>query len=404
MRRRLNQLWAAAVLLLACAPAVAWAHPGIFASALVKVESDGVVTVTVRHDALAFTLDALPAVVEDEPMLALLDGPDGPLEAALSVSRSRYLEQFYVEVDGRAAPFVLLASPTAADIREWERSQAVRALPVRLDFITRTRVPAGVHSVSVMFPPAMGDVITTFDRPDLEPFAVPVGTAEISPPVEVRVSAAAEPTAATPPGVASDRLAQAAPTTPLTQPTANPSVFGHYIVLGFKHILPRGLDHVLFVLGLFLLSPRLKPLLWQVTAFTLAHTITLALTVTGKLPSAPSVIEPLIAASIAFVAIENLITTKLHPWRPVLVFGFGLLHGMGFAGVLKDAGLPEGQLAEALIAFNVGVELGQLTVIAGALLLVGWARKKDWYRTRVTIPASVLIAAVAVYWTVQRLI
>ncbi|HYE62897.1 MAG TPA: HupE/UreJ family protein [Phycisphaerales bacterium] len=404
--RLLQVLAAAAMLLVAFAPA--GAHPGIFASALVKVEADGIVTVTIRHDALAFALDALPAVVEDEPMLALLDGPDRALDATLDETRQRFVEQFYLEVDGRAVPFELLTSPTAADVREWERSQAVRALPVRLDYIARTRVPSGVHTVSMMFPPAMGDVITTFDRPNLEPFALPIGTAELSPPLDVHVQSP-------PPAAASD----ASPTTdtpPTSSPTtarqdsapaaaASPSlatVARQYIALGFAHIIPKGLDHVLFVLGLFLLSPKLKPLLWQVTAFTLAHTLTLALTVMGKLPDVPNIVEPLIAASIAFVAVENLVTSKLHAWRPLLVFAFGLLHGMGFAGVLKDAGLPEGQLATALITFNIGVELGQLAVIAGALALVGWFRGKPWYRPAITIPASVIIAAVAIWWTLER--
>jgi hypothetical protein len=113
-----------------------------------------------------------------------------------------------------------------------------------------------------------------------------------------------------------------------------------YLRLGFTHILPRGLDHVLFVLGIFLLAVDLKPVLWQVSAFTLAHTITLALTVYGVVSLSPRIVEPLIALSIVYVAVENVFTSKLHAWRPVIVFCFGLLHGMGFAGVLNEIGLP----------------------------------------------------------------
>ena len=178
-----------------------------------------------------------------------------------------------------------------------------------------------------------------------------------------------------------------------------------YTVLGFTHIVPKGLDHILFVLGLFLLSLRMAPLLIQVTAFTVAHTLTLGLSVYGVVSLSPAIVEPLIAASIAYVAIENVVTPTLNPWRALVVFGFGLLHGMGFAGVLMEIGLPHGQFVPALVSFNVGVELGQLTVILLAFLAVGmWGRNKPWYRPRVVIPASSVIAAVGLFWTVQRVL
>lgn len=176
-----------------------------------------------------------------------------------------------------------------------------------------------------------------------------------------------------------------------------------YLVLGFEHILPKGLDHILFILGLFLLSARVKPLLWQVTAFTLAHSVTLALSMYGVASFSSSVVEPLIALSIAYVAIENLLTSKLTPWRPTIVFFFGLLHGLGFAGVLKELGLPSESHLIALIGFNGGVELGQLAVVAGGFLTVGWWRNRSWYRKGVVFPASVAIAAVGLFWTYERI-
>ncbi len=179
--------------------------------------------------------------------------------------------------------------------------------------------------------------------------------------------------------------------------------FFAYIPIGFDHILPKGLDHILFVLGLFFLSIHLRPLLWQVTAFTLAHTVTLALGALGWVSVSPAIVEPLIAASITFVAIENVISPELSKWRPFVIFGFGLLHGLGFASVLGEIGLPEDQFFPALIAFNVGVELGQFTVISLAFLAVGyWFRFKPWYRARISIPASLLIAAVGAYWFFER--
>jgi hypothetical protein len=181
-------------------------------------------------------------------------------------------------------------------------------------------------------------------------------------------------------------------------------VIGQYTTLGFTHILPKGLDHILFVLGLFLLSVRFKPLLWQVTSFTIAHSITLGLTIYGVFSLAPAIVEPLIAASIVYVAVENMLTSRLHSWRVFVVFGFGLLHGMGFAGVLQEVGLPRSEFLTGLLTFNLGVELGQLTVIGLAFLAVGlWFRERPWYRVRIVIPASALIAATGLYWTVERL-
>jgi hypothetical protein len=176
-----------------------------------------------------------------------------------------------------------------------------------------------------------------------------------------------------------------------------------YIPVGFDHILPKGLDHILFVLGLFFLSTQLKPLLWQISAFTLAHTVTLALGALGLVAVPGAIVEPLIAASITFVAVENILTRGLSPWRPVVVFVFGLLHGLGFASVLGEFGLPQSQFVPALIGFNVGVEIGQLTVIALAFLAVGfWFGDKPWYRKVISVPASLVIGAIGAYWFVER--
>jgi hypothetical protein len=188
-------------------------------------------------------------------------------------------------------------------------------------------------------------------------------------------------------------------------PFAAPSrweTFRQYLVLGFTHILPKGLDHILFVLGLFLLAPRWKPLLWQVSAFTLAHTLTLAASIYGVVRLSPSIVEPAIALSIVWIAVENLTTSELKPWRVALVFAFGLLHGLGFAGVLAELGLPRERFLSALLSFNVGVELGQLAVLAIAFVLVGLFRDRAGYRRAVVAPASIAIAAVGLWWFVER--
>lgn len=195
--------------------------------------------------------------------------------------------------------------------------------------------------------------------------------------------------------------------------------FANYIPVGFDHILPKGLDHILFVLGLFFLSTRWGPLLWQISAFTLAHTVTLALGALGLVNVPGSIVEPLIAASIVYVAIENVFMQgKLSRWRPLFILGFGLLHGLGFASVLSDFGLPEDQFIPALIGFNVGVELGQLTVIALAALLlmlcVRLARRANLPEAEeaaasypvmfraVSLPASLTIAGIGAYWSIER--
>jgi hydrogenase/urease accessory protein HupE len=181
-------------------------------------------------------------------------------------------------------------------------------------------------------------------------------------------------------------------------------VAAEYTVLGFEHIVPKGLDHILFVLGLFLLSVQLRPLLVQVTAFTVAHSITLGLTIYGVISLSPSVVEPLIALSIVAIGIENIFVKELRTRRVVIVFLFGLLHGMGFAGVLSGLGLPESDFVTALIFFNIGVEAGQLSVIAGAFLLSFWLIKNQQrYRQWVVIPVSAIISLIGLFWTYQRL-
>ena len=178
----------------------------------------------------------------------------------------------------------------------------------------------------------------------------------------------------------------------------------NYIAVGFTHIVPHGLDHILFVLGLYLLSASWRPLLLQVTAFTVAHSVTLGLGLYGYVAVPSSIVEPMIALSIVYVAVENIMSSQLTVWRPFIVFGFGLLHGLGFASVLQEVGLQRSDYAMGLIGFNIGVELGQLTVILTAFLLTGyWFREKSWYRQRIVWPASAAIALVGAFWAVERI-
>ena len=181
-------------------------------------------------------------------------------------------------------------------------------------------------------------------------------------------------------------------------------VISYYLKLGFRHIIPGGIDHILFVSALCLLSTKIKTILWQATAFTVAHSVTLALSMKNIIVVPAAITEPIIALSICFVAIENLLFAELKAWRILIVFMFGLIHGLGFASALNEIGLPPNKFYISILAFNGGVELGQIAIIV--LLFTSIIRfwgKKDWYRQRIVFPLSVIIAMLAGYWTITRL-
>ena len=183
------------------------------------------------------------------------------------------------------------------------------------------------------------------------------------------------------------------------------NAFLDYIPVGFEHIIPKGWDHIIFVLGLFFFSTKLRPLVWQISAFTVAHTFTLALGSIGYIKIVPEIVEPLIALSIVFIAVENIFFDRLSKWRPIVIFIFGLLHGLGFASVLGEFGLPDGFFIAALLGFNLGVEIGQLTVVLLAFITLGyWFNKKDYYQISIANPISIIIGLVGAYWFIERVI
>jgi len=315
------------------------------------------------------TLQRLQVAADEPPTPGL---PDAPLREALLARRDELLATARLTAGGAALPTTLTYLPAPPP------GKGGREATVRLE----GTLPAGAEALQLAWtlPASRYAVIVHREGDDADPGADLethwVEPGELGPPLR---RAAEVP----------DRLA----------------VARQYLLLGFTHILPGGLDHVLFVLGIFLFSTRLKPVLLQVTAFTVAHSITLGLSIYGVVSLPSSIVEPLIALSIVYVAVENVLHPELTPWRVGVVFAFGLLHGLGFAGVLSELGLPRSEFLTALVAFNVGVEGGQLAVIALAFLAVGWwARSASWYRQRVVVPASLAIAAVGLWWTVQRVI
>ncbi len=177
-----------------------------------------------------------------------------------------------------------------------------------------------------------------------------------------------------------------------------------YFKLGFLHIIPEGLDHVLFVISLCLINTRLRSIILQASAFTVAHTVALALSMKNIIVAPGVIVEPIIALSIVFVAIENMILHELKPWRILLVFCFGLIHGLGFASALNETGLPPGKFYTSVLMFNLGVEVCQVLIIATLFgLLIRPFKEKIWYRSRIVFPISIAIALISSYWVYERL-
>lgn len=364
---------AVAALVLAAAPAAA--HSFEVTDVLLLVREDGTFEVDVTADVDALALGVSPTVPDAELVAALEAMTSGELAAATERARDTAARRIRVRVDGERLRPAVTFPGSDAPVPDPEGPPTVLGTSIRL----RGRLPAGASEITVGASRAFGPVrFTVLDESTQGGTRVALAPGEDSPAWVLGAEAHAAP--------AADRR----------------TVAGRYLVLGFEHIVPLGLDHILFVLGLYLLSTRLGPLLWQVSAFTIAHTTTLALSMYGvvSLPSRP--VETLIALSIAYVALENVATSRLGWWRPLLVFGFGLLHGLGFAGVLRELGLPDGEYGTALVAFNVGVELGQLAVIGLAFVILGRFRARPWYRRRVVVPCSLAIALVGLWWAVER--
>jgi hypothetical protein len=376
-------------LFLFCGSLPAFAHLPVMAAATATIEADGKYSLDLTFDVPPFALDVLPQKATDPAMNTWLDGPTNVVARTLDDAKARFQKEFATLADGVPCPVDSLIFPTVDDVERYRDGAPQIRLPAMLMLSLEGRLPAGARSVSFRFPAVMGVVAVSVIRWGQAPAALVANAGEATVPVPLQLLNT------NPAAVGSANAAA-------VQEPGRWLVARQYLELGFKHIVPEGTDHILFVLGLFLLGNRLKPLLLQVTAFTVAHSITLGLSLYGVFRLSPLVVEPLIALSIAFVAVENICTPELKPWRPFVVFGFGLMHGLGFAGVLTSLGLPRKDFATALVTFNAGVELGQLAVITLAFLVVGWWRHRTWYRPRIVVPASALIAATGLFWTVQR--
>ncbi len=381
-------------LLVAALTGVAFAHPTFPTVAQIRITARGEVFLSLRHDALAFALNDTSANVADPPMYELLQSSDADMTLAFTEARERFDRLFALLVDDQKVPVTIVAFPSTEAVRQWQREFPDHRLPVKMDIDAEGHLVPGTHRVQFRFPEVFGEILISVDRPGREPDILPLAAGETSPVFEVSIAAA------------SDQPAGDGSVVRTPEPESSTStldVFWRFMVLGFTHILPGGPDHALFVLGLFLLVPKWKTVLLQITAFTVAHTITLTLASLDVVRLPPSVVEPTIAATIAFVGIENLCTAKVQPWRPAVAFLFGLVHGLGVATAFNEAGFPPGRLVPSLAAFTVGVEGGHIAILAAAFLALGWCRDKPWYRSRVAIPLSLGISGVALFWMVQRI-
>ncbi len=262
-------------------------------------------------------------------------------------------------------------------------SQQLSATEYKTQLQATGSIPENVSAVNIRLSPLLGNVILKVVRPEQEVMsAAALSNSYQTKTVNQQLAGNSQPS-----------------TTAL-------ALAGDYIYQGFVHILPKGLDHILFVLALFLFAKRRSTLIWQISAFTLAHTITLALGIYGIISLPGDIVEPLIALSIVYVGLENIYRAKnnktSHTRMPI-IFAFGLLHGLGFASVLADVGLPPSQYALSLISFNIGVELGQLSVIALAFISLLPFRAKGWYQTKLVLALNIAIAIVASYWVIERI-
>lgn len=377
---RLHSFIGAAFLLAAtfASAHVAQAHNLPYALVSIDLRTTGQAKVEVRCHVPALVMGVPQGHLGERLLPIFLGTPDAALEARARIAGARVAREMTLRADGRVLPPPHVIMPGAQVLKADARvpsSDPRPSAPIR--FATALSPQAG--TLDLALPLELGPAVVVITHRNGEITTVTTGDAERTSPLSV----------------AGPNSLRGSLTTLAT-----------FIAHGFRHIIPLGPDHVLFISMLALGAPRLWQLVTLATTFTLAHSVTLTLAAIGMVSLPPRLTEPMIATSIAAAAVLNL--TRLQSavsWRLTLaVFAAGLLHGLGFAGALADLGLPQASVAEALVGFNVGAEFGQLVVILTVLVAVGWARGRAWYGPRLAAPASVAVACLATYWTVERLL
>lgn len=346
------------------------AHDLPYARLLIEQSEAGEIEISIATHVPAYVLNAPIGHLSDIDLRFLRSLSDDELAERVNEATGLFSREFYFALDGREIAVAEISFPDLGSLREDAAigpDNARPSTPIRL-----TLQRGDARALTLAAPYRLGSLM-------------------------VMHGAGGE--AVAPQFVAAGELSRAIDLANEVDPI---DILKTFFLQGIVHILPLGLDHILFVVLLALISTRLTSMVLLVSAFTLAHTLTLAFAVLGSTTIPATLVEPLIALSIVVMALMNLVAAGPGRGRLLVVAGFGLLHGLGFAGALRDLGLPRGQEFLALLAFNLGVEVAQLAVVAAVLLLMGWYMRRHWYRRAIVTPASIVIALVGATWTLER--
>ena len=351
--------------LFACLPS--FAHTFERTATLLRIDTGRNFEATLRLDLDALALGVDPSIDPEEAAKTLLAMSDAEFQAAEEGLRRLLSRRLRVRVDGKPLEFTI----SFPHFRP--RPERLGVEVFGLDVLLRGQVPADGKEILFFASRAFPAIELTFAD-------------EATGRKEFHICL---------PGEECPRIK-------LTAGEANAGLW-NFVVIGFKHIVPLGVDHILFVLALFLGGRDMKTLLIQTGVFTLAHSATLALSTFGVVSLSPRIVEPLIALSIGIVGLENFLRPSgVSRGRVAVVFFFGLLHGLGFAGILAGTPLVEGQRLIALLLFNLGVEFGQVAVLAAAFLLSLPFKDPNRYRRLVQRPLSLVLTVIGLVWAVSR--
>lgn len=378
------------------------AHPPVSSVVQLSVAPQGTVTISIHYDALAFALGQASVAVTDQQILDLWREPTDRLSTLLENSRQRWIDELHFKADESDVIWSFAEAPTLASFHDWKASQNGLPHPDAMNVVLHSKIPTATSRVSIQVPRILDQVLLVIERPGLERSIFPLDPGEESHPIDVSMvpSQALDPSERT-------AIQRDLTLSPRDRSNSNEEWFDiawRFMRLGFLHIVPRGADHALFVLGLFLLTPNWRALLIQISAFTSAHTVTLTLASLKWVFVSPKIVEPLIAISILVIAIENLWVQRPRAWRVGIAFGFGLIHGLGFASGLIELGLPTNQLVLGLAAFSIGVEGGHVAILSIAFMALGWSSTKAWFRARIAEPLSIVIGILSLYWLFERIV
>ena len=354
------------------------AHNLAYALVDIGFPTNGQVRIEIRTHVPALIMGAPPSVLGDTALPRFMALTDAEIGTRQEIAAANFLGELSLRADGRLIDAVAMAFPRPAELRADALAPRSNPRPSQPVILTAV-LPPGTRQVDLALPTDLGPAVLVARYADGQ-----VITEALSDGARSRAIRPAGP----------DSLSDAV------------SGFLAFAKNGFLHILPAGFDHVLFIVALAVAAPQLRALVKMATVFTLAHSITLVLGALRMVEVPPGVVEPAISLSIAAVAVLTLMSPQaaLRRERLAVIFAFGLLHGLGFAGGLHESGLPRGLEAVALAGFNIGIELGQLVVIAVVLAGFGWWRDRPFYRSRIAVPISAVVALAGTIWTVQRII